>query len=777
MMSRGPTAWRRHRLVLAVLVLFAVAACAALPPAPASTSGAGVAGSSPAPRLAVGISDEEFIGPFDSWIDVKSRLGAVGDGKADDTAAIQRGLDQLHRYDSKQEPATLYFPAGRYRITRTLSMRLNVGAGLVGADPARTYIVWDGEPGGTMLLTSGSFDTLFSRLTWDGAGKARIGVAQWWNFRLDRANYQGSIKHMDETFRGLDIGIAGGRLGKDYGEGDSETWIERVRFIGNRYAGVDVGSFNALNWWIWDSQFLDCGRGVTNQWSLDDSGETGGAGTFMVYRSEFRGSSVADIAIGNTGWFGFYRNLSVGSNQFLRAAAMGASGGPIWMDGNTVLDTIDPVSVQVGNEGPLMLIDNRIRSREVTSGPVILMEGLGSIGDRDLISLGNAFTRDAPLGYRGTTGRTLSDDRVLDRAAIPEPAWPAPTAAIDRHRRVFDVHAGAEIGQIQAAIDAAVASGEENAVVHLAPGDYQVSRTLVIPARVRVQLAGDSEATKLWWSGPAHAGPVIRLEGPSYATLREIGLIGHDVTGIEIDGADQPGGRVFIEGSSLGPVEATGLRQTRVDAQANSGIAGLTARASSSLLAIGGFGPVHSTERSNVIETDNWYEGSESALFRGDSGTFTYLGGEMAPFSHGVGAGRDPDEPAVFFDGFDGHASFIGATMSLPRASNGIVVRRMNRSAQVLFLGTTGTRPGYFSVPPSERGVGLAYGKVYSPDLGARGIPDTGRSDPTFISDGLRQARSVVWDLPPHVHVDEATDVRLFRVFTDNTRVGLRVRK
>src|SRR5215218_1552283 len=62
---------------------------------------------------------EEFIGPLPGWKNVRTDFGAVGDGRADDTAALQRALDAL------VGPGTatgLYIPAGRYRITRTLDL-------------------------------------------------------------------------------------------------------------------------------------------------------------------------------------------------------------------------------------------------------------------------------------------------------------------------------------------------------------------------------------------------------------------------------------------------------------------------------------------------------------------------------------------------------------------------------------------------------------------------------------------------------------------------------
>ena len=52
------------------------------------------------------------------WQNVKTdfELKAVGDGVADDTAAIQAALSSM------QSRRVLYFPAGTYRITKTLIM-------------------------------------------------------------------------------------------------------------------------------------------------------------------------------------------------------------------------------------------------------------------------------------------------------------------------------------------------------------------------------------------------------------------------------------------------------------------------------------------------------------------------------------------------------------------------------------------------------------------------------------------------------------------------------
>ncbi len=92
----------------------------------------------------VAVDHEEFVGPFPSWANVKTDFGAIGDGSADDTEAFQKALDTF-----QQTSNVLFLPAGVYRITRTLTMTIRQCLSLLGDDPARTVIKWDGADEGS----------------------------------------------------------------------------------------------------------------------------------------------------------------------------------------------------------------------------------------------------------------------------------------------------------------------------------------------------------------------------------------------------------------------------------------------------------------------------------------------------------------------------------------------------------------------------------------------------------------------------------------------------
>ena len=730
--------------------------------------------------LSIGVSDEEFIGPFADWVNVKTAYGAVGNGIADDTTAIQNGLNALRKYNASIGPTVLYFPAGTYRVTQTLKMELNFGANLIGADPRTTSIVWGGAANGTMLVTSGSFDTLFTRLTWDGKNAAGIGIAQWWNFVTDRANYQGSIKHVDEVFQNMGIGIYGGRVGAAYGQGDSETMILRVSFLNESIAGVNLGSPNAVDWMIWDSKFTNCARGVTNYFSINDAGATAGAGQFSINRSVFQGSTVADVAIGNTSeWLSLKNNFSINSHQFFYGAEAGPNPVPIILQNNTIIDTLDPVAIEVGNEGPLILIDNKIRSTSGSTSPAIHMEGSGITaeqGDRDIYSIGNEYTVTNPISLAGTTGRVLtSGDTTVSAGSIAATLPNPPVLAPNYGRAIFEVPLNATADQIQATINSAASHGA-NAVVHLPAGNYSVNHTLIVPANAHIQIAGDSQATALWWNGSSPNGPVISLAGPSYATLRDLSIGGSTVTAIAMPGANQSGGRVFLSGSYMSAISVLGLTETRLDAQANTGIGTFSVDSSTSILAIGGCGvPLSLLGGSNVLISDCWSEGTRSNLFNLESGNLTFLGGLLAPYSDGYGAGLSKSAAAVEINDFTGDAAFIGVGLNLKTGSNGILVNSASAATQALFFGISTNATGFFTNDVAADTVGAVFSKDYMPGAGSYDIPDAGDSSSAFIAAGFSQARSVVWETTPMAHVPGATDVRLFRIGTPYTTLGLTV--
>src|SRR5688500_4370490 len=122
---------------------------------------------------------DEFAGPFPSWANVKKRFGAAGDGKKDDTKALQRALDSLSvapkNFNTGNAGYTaLYLPEGNYRITSTLILRGKIGINIIGENPARTTIIWDGAADQMMLWANGASYFKISRISWNANNKKGI---------------------------------------------------------------------------------------------------------------------------------------------------------------------------------------------------------------------------------------------------------------------------------------------------------------------------------------------------------------------------------------------------------------------------------------------------------------------------------------------------------------------------------------------------------------------------------------------------------------------------
>jgi len=120
----------------------------------------------------------------------------------------------------------------------------------------------------------------------------------------------------DEVFQDMRRGIIGGMMvlldrGSHHGM-DAECLVKRCKFVRCSEAGVSIESFNALDWWVWDCEFVDCAVGATNA----PKNEYGGS-HFHIYRSVFRGSEETDVRIGHASYFGVRLNTSIGSNRFI----------------------------------------------------------------------------------------------------------------------------------------------------------------------------------------------------------------------------------------------------------------------------------------------------------------------------------------------------------------------------------------------------------------------------------------------------------------------------
>jgi hypothetical protein len=512
-------------------------------------------------RPGIGQTREEYNGPFASWADVK-KLGATGNGKTDDTRAIQKAIDNL------SNPATqfnmgkgaymvLYFPPGVYCISSTLVLRGKIGVGIIGADPKNTIIKWIGKDKDTMLWANGSAYYRIARFTWDGSGKKEMeAVGIHWKEKWDDGKTKSfaplNIEIADNYFIGnLQLGIHGGTFANTDGTGanDSEITIKRCVFEGCNEAAIAIHGWNALDYWIWDCQFLKCKIGVKNQ-----------SGNYHVYRSYFNGSTYCDLRNFN----GYYTSMRgcYSENAYGFSLDDGVSCNPFKrsFQNNTVLN-ITKYPIEYYHIGKVTLWHNtfsKVKDKEINYW---LHTGSWCPNSLyEVMSIKNRYQIKEPLwNARGPLTKFSIGDSY-------EPVKMAPTAAatfiksLDRipgetKRKVFDVPPGADARAIQQIINQAAALKGQRPVIHFGVGTWYVNKTLVIPKGSDLQLIGDGliYASLLLRDKNTNFrnAPLILVEGPSYITIKDLQLVhelDHALTAtVVFVNVDQPASEAHLD--------------------------------------------------------------------------------------------------------------------------------------------------------------------------------------------------------------------------------------
>lgn len=436
------------------------------------------------------------------WMNVKTDVtpAAVGDGVADDTAALQAAMNRV------TDGTVLYLPPGTYRITNTLTFKPDhrlLGVWMVGHG-RDTKLVWDGETGKPMMLDFQATNSRYTGFLMDGRGKATVGLYH------AAGSFETEVGHRHLAFLNFtDAGIL-----TDKNPATAEVMIENSLFE-NCKRGVAFLAFNDYDYTIDGCEFRQCDIAVQCS-----------HGNTYVRNTRFEGSTTADLDLNPEHGSSVRRCASVGSKSFVifrnsvaplsvqdcRVSGWTSAEGAVLIGGApvTIFDCVfskppdKTAPVKIRRNGQKLFVSGNV-SKE-TDG--VIQPG----------HTGQVF--EIPAGKRSGS-LTSADQRFLEETVVvPGKVFDAKVDFGAKGNRTAD-----DTDAIQQTIDAARAFGK-GAIAYLPAGVYGISRPLQVTGKDYV-IGGSGFRSGLLWKGPNN-GTIMEVYDPDHVTIEQLAVGNHD---------------------------------------------------------------------------------------------------------------------------------------------------------------------------------------------------------------------------------------------------------
>lgn len=438
------------------------------------------------------------------WINVQADVepAAVGDGVADDTAAIQAAMDRV------QSGSVLYLPAGAYRITNALILKpeRRVTGVLVVGHGRDTQLVWDGRDGEAIWRDHGVAHSRYIGLSFDGRGRAAVGLHHF----NEAGGFETEVGHRHMAFRNFtDAGILA-----DGNPATAEVMIENCLFE-DCGRGIAFVRFNDYNWTIDGCEFRRCGIGVQAR-----------HGNTYIRNSRFEESTDVDIQLNPEHGCSVRRTVSVGSRMFIN---YGNPVAPLSVEGCLVDSWTNPdAAISIG-WAPVALFDNVFTRPPGKHPPVQIRGGQQRLFVSQNVSAGTEYVVTPGVGrvYEIPAGERDGNLTCIDTRFLRDTA-DVPTVVFDVRRDFGALGNGRDddTDAIQQAIDAARGHGA-GAIAYLPTGTYAVTRALQVTG-ADYTIGGTGFRTGLLWRGP-EGGTLMEIEDPQGITIENLNVGSHDV--------------------------------------------------------------------------------------------------------------------------------------------------------------------------------------------------------------------------------------------------------